>query len=271
MNKKNIRFIAADMDGTLLDEGGQLDPAFFPLYQKLADENIIFCAASGRQYFSLTSLFKPVAENMMFIAENGALVMHQGKEIFSSTMERNSTFDIIRQAKSIENVHVVLCGKKSAYIDTPCPDAMAEIKKYYFECQVVDDLFNVEDEFIKVAILHFEGSEQMIYPTIDSAFGKDYKVVLSSKIWLDVMNTSASKGAAIEHLQKTLGFSYEETMSFGDYFNDVEMLEASYYSYAMENAHPGVKLYARNIAPSNTEGGVIRVIEQYLANIQANN
>ncbi len=201
---------------------------------------------------------------MYFIAENGTLVMHQGKEVYSSTMDSMSVRGVIEKAKAIENIHVVLCGKKSAYIDTPCPDAMEEIKKYYHECKMVNDIAEVDDEFIKVAILHFDGSEEHIYPPINSAFGDKFKVVVSSSIWVDVMNPNASKGEAIRYLQQALDFSYEETMSFGDYFNDVEMLQASYHSYAMENAHPGVKPYARNIAPSNTENGVIQVIESYL-------
>ncbi len=55
------------------------------------------------------------------------------------------------------------------------------------------------------------------------------------------MNKEASKGAAIRFLQQHLGFKFEETMSFGDYFNDVEMLKESYHSYAMDNAHPEIK------------------------------
>ncbi len=93
-------------------------------------------------------------------------------------------------------------------------------------------------------------------------FDATHQVVVSAKIWLDVMNAKASKGAAIRHLQQALGFTRQQTMSFGDYFNDVEMLEQSYHSYAMANAHPEVKAIARFIAPSNEESGVLQVIQQ---------
>lgn len=76
------------------------------------------------------------------------------------------------------------------------------------------------------------------------------------------MNAETSKGAAIEHFQNTLGFSFEETMSFGDYLNDLEMLQESYYSYAMENAHQKIKETARFIAPSKKDGGVFTVIRE---------
>ena len=35
MPQQNIKFIAADMDGTLLNEHGKLDPEFFNLYERL--------------------------------------------------------------------------------------------------------------------------------------------------------------------------------------------------------------------------------------------
>ena len=262
MSKHNVKFIAADMDGTLLNEHSQLDPSFFEIYQQLEDNNIMFAAASGRQYYSLLETFKPVKDRMMFIAENGTLVMHQGKELYSCSMDTPSIINIIQTARSIEGTQIVLCGKNSAYIETQDPKALAEFSKYYQRCQYVEDLLAVDDEFIKVAICHFDGTEEFVFPSFDANFGSSHQVVVSAKIWLDVMNAEASKGAAIKHLQNTLGFSFEETMSFGDYLNDLEMLQESYYSYAMENAHQQVKETARFIAPSNKDAGVFSVIKE---------
>lgn len=259
-----IKFIATDMDGTLLDENSNLPTAFPEFFQRLKNENILFAAASGRQYYSLYDTFDGYQDEMLFIAENGTLVMHQGKELYSCTLDRDSVPAIINKARSIQDAFIVLCGKKSAYIETQDPTALEEINKYYHRCEYVEDLLTVEDEFIKIAVLNFNGSAEYIEPTIRPAFGDEFQVVVSAKIWLDVMNKVASKGAAIRHLQQTMGFTYEQTMSFGDYFNDAEMLKESYYSYAMENAHPGVKELARFSAPSNTEYGVISAVYDFL-------
>ena len=259
-----IQFIAADMDGTLLNDNGQLDPEFFNVYRELEKKDIIFATASGRQYYSLCETFSSVKDTMMFIAENGTLVMYKGKELYSCTMDSDVVADIIRVTRGIPFAHIVLCGKKSAYIETRDTQALDEIKKYYHRCHYVDDLLTVDDEFIKVAICHFSGSEKNLYPVIDPKFGLDSKVVISAKHWLDVMNIEASKGCAIAHLRQCLGFTFEQTMSFGDYFNDIEMLKESYYSYAMENAHPEVKQHARFLAPSNQHSGVVTIINEYL-------
>lgn len=106
MQKHNVKFIAADMDGTLLNEHSELDPSFFDLYQQLEDKNIIFAAASGRQYYSLLETFEPVKDRMMFIAENGTLVMYQGEELYSCSMDTPSVINIIKTAREIGRAHV---------------------------------------------------------------------------------------------------------------------------------------------------------------------
>ncbi|PMH12871.1 Cof-type HAD-IIB family hydrolase [Vibrio breoganii] len=262
MPQSQIKFIAADMDGTLLDEHSQLNPEFFDIFEKLYDKGITFAAASGRQYYSLIDMFASVKDRMMFIAENGTMVMHLGQELYSCELDTPSAKEIIKSARQIDGTYVVLCGKQSAYIETEDQRALDEIKKYYHRCQYVSDLLAVDDEFIKVAILNFNGSEELIYPSFSAQFGESHQVVVSAKIWLDVMNKHASKGAAIKHLQNTLGFTFEETMSFGDYLNDLEMLKESYHSYAMANAHPKIKEVARFCAPSNVEAGVLTTIKE---------
>ncbi|MBB1272157.1 Cof-type HAD-IIB family hydrolase [Psychromonas sp. SR45-3] len=269
MAQHNIKFIATDMDGTLLDNEGRLPPDFFDVFQQLEQKDIMFAAASGRQYYSLLQTFSSVKERMIFIAENGTLVMHKGEELYSCTIDTSSIHRIIKEARLIEGAHIVLCGKKSAYIETQIPEALNEIKKYYHRCEFVKDLLEVEDEFIKIAICHFDGSQEHVYPSINEKFSIDHKVVVSAKVWLDVMNINASKGDAITYLQDTLKFSFEQTMSFGDYFNDIEMLQASFHSYAVENAHEKVKKYARFSAPSNLNHGVLNVIKEHLQLIES--
>ena len=264
MSLSDIKFVAADMDGTLLDENSHLNPEFFELYEQLEQKQIMFAAASGRQYYSLMETFSPIKDRMMFVAENGTLVMHQGKELYSCTIDDSAIEAIIEQARAISGTHIVLCGKNSAYIETQDPRALEEFAKYYHRCEYVEDLLNVEEEFIKVAICHFDGTEELVFPTMNEYFGDNHQVVVSAKIWLDVMNAEASKGAAIKHLQQTLGFSHEQTMSFGDYLNDLEMLKESYHSYAMENAHETIKQTARFRAPSNRENGVLQIIKDKL-------
>jgi hydroxymethylpyrimidine pyrophosphatase-like HAD family hydrolase len=53
-------------------------------------------------------------------------------------------------------------------------------------------------------------------------------------------------------------------MVFGDFLNDLEMMGAADYSFAMDNAHPLLRERARYIAPPNSENGVVRTISSVL-------
>lgn len=89
-------------------------------------------------------------------------------------------------------------------------------------------------------------------------------MVVSGKYWLDIMNKNINKGNALEKLQNALNITPQQTMAFGDYMNDIEMLKNSKYSYAMKNAHPSVKEAASFEACSNDNFGVLEIIKNYL-------
>ena len=58
------------------------------------------------------------------------------------------------------------------------------------------------------------------------------------------------------------GITPEETMVFGDQYNDIDMFDKACYSFAMEGAVEGVKKKARFIAGSNNEGAVVKTIRK---------
>lgn len=68
-----IKLIASDVDGTLIqDSTPDLYREMVETIYKLKKKGILFCAASGRQYFSLRNVFRDVADEIAYIAENGA-------------------------------------------------------------------------------------------------------------------------------------------------------------------------------------------------------
>ena len=88
-------------------------------------------------------------------------------------------------------------------------------------------------------------------------------MAVSGDHWMDIMNQGVNKGSALQKLQKKLGITPEETMAFGDYYNDVEMLQQAAYSFVMENANPDLRPFGRYLAKSNREYGVAQAIRQY--------
>ncbi len=266
--RPDIRLIAADMDGTLLDDAKEIHDHFWPLVDALFERGIRFCPASGRQYFNLYSRFADVADEMVFIAENGAFVVRGTEEISSDTLDpelvRRVVLAIRDLATSGADVGAVVCGKRAAYIERGDPPFRAQVDSYYASLEVLEDLLErPADGILKIAVYDFSSAERSTAPAL-APFRDEVRVVVSGAHWVDVQSTSTSKGAGIRHLQEALGITRAQTMVFGDFLNDLEMMDEADYSFAMHNAHPALKERARYVAPPNTENGVIRTISSVL-------
>lgn len=262
-HRPDIRLIACDLDGTLLDDEHAIHDDFWPLVERLEAQGIVFCPASGRQYFNLAERFESIADKLVFIAENGSYVVRGGVELSSDCLSQETAHVAIRIARDLRarggRSGAVLCGKRSAYIEWADTDFHAEVAKYYHRLERVDDLLAIEDDFLKVAVFDFESSERMVYPAF-AGLRDGHQVVVSGKHWLDVMAPSASKGAALRQVQQAMNITREQTMAFGDFLNDLEMMDEAGYSFAMANAHAQLKARARFLAPGNADNGVVRTI-----------
>ncbi|MBF0597221.1 HAD family hydrolase [Faecalibacter rhinopitheci] len=263
MNLKNIKLIVSDMDGTLLRSNHELSPEFNAIHQQLIANNIHFVPASGRQFYSITSYFENNKDEMSIIAENGTYVTYKGNEVFVDELDRDLIKDIILETRTIKGANLVLAGKNAAYVESKDEDFLAFFQNFYSKNIQVNDLLAIENEqFIKVAIHHADGSATNLYPKFKRFEQNNLNVVISGELWMDMMNKGTNKGKALTELQEKLGITKDETMVFGDYMNDIEMLKLAKYSYAMANAHPSVKEVANFEAPSNDDDGVLQVIKQ---------
>lgn len=147
----------------------------------------------------------------------------------------------------------------------PCSqEFLNEIDKYYIQKHIVNDLYAVDDNIFKIAICDLGISAENSYKILNPLFGKDNKVVVSGALWVDINGKSVNKGAALKEIQELYNITYEETMVFGDFYNDIEMLKEAHYSFVMENANEDMRQYGNFIAKSNKEAGVIQAIHEYV-------
>lgn len=256
----SVKLIASDMDGTLLNGKGELDPAFFSLFEKLECRGIRFAAASGRQYEGLRQTFAPVADRMLFIAENGAYAASGGDEWLVVDMDREAVAQVIGMVRDIEGACIVLAGRDSAYIEDKQPEFVREARRYYTRCREVRDLLEVQgDRLLKIAVYDFRGARKNSYPRLKH-LEREFQVAVSGEKWMDISRKGADKGSALELIQRKLGISPEETMVFGDQMNDAEMMRQARFSYAVANAVPEIRAMAAFEAPSNEENGVMQVL-----------
>jgi Cof subfamily protein (haloacid dehalogenase superfamily) len=264
MNLSKIKLIAADMDGTLLNAKHELSQDFFTVFEQIKSKGLLFAAASGRQFFNIENKFEKIKDDILFIAENGSYVVYKGDELLVQAMEPTIVHQQLLTARTLPDVHTILCGKKRAYVESDAPEFMKNLVMYYDKYQVVDDLMQIEDDqFLKIALCDLAGSEKNSYPVFKN-MQEQLQVKVSGFIWLDLSHKLANKGRAIEVVQKKFGITMDETLVFGDYLNDLEMMQQAYFSFAMENAHQEVKKVSRFLAKSNEENGVTVVLQKML-------
>ncbi len=260
MDFTSIKLVVADMDGTLLTSDHKLPEEFYATFEKLHRKGILFAAASGRQYYNILKLFPGLEQEILFIAENGSYVAYKDEELLVQAMDKDTARAQLIDARNFPGVFQILCGKKQAYIDDETPEFLEKMTLYYDRVKVVSDVTTVEDDdFLKIALCDLNGAEQNTYQHFRKK-SDILQVKVSGKIWLDLSDPLANKGRALRHVQERFGISRDETMAFGDFLNDVEMLQESRFSYAMENAHPEVKKAAQYHAGSNDRNGVIEVL-----------
>jgi len=264
MDFSKIKLVVSDMDGTLLNDKHQVSARFFKQFELLKKNNIKFIAASGRQFQSIVEKLKPIQDDIGIIAENGAIAKYEGDKNVLLKLEHESIVECIETIRNIKDCYIVLCANKSAYIESADSKFFETLTQYYSEVQKVEDLTKVEnDDFVKIAIYHFNSTERFVYPHLKH-LESEFQVIVSGQNWLDISHKHANKAYALKLIQEKLDISPSETLVFGDYNNDLGMLALGDYSYAMENAHPRVKSVANFKTKSNNYEGVEHIIRKVL-------
>lgn len=259
-----IKLVVSDMDGTLVDDDKNIDPEIFGLLPKLKAAGIRFVVASGRQYPSLRNDFREHIGDVVIIAENGAFVMDNGKELYARCMARDEVQGCLRTIAQVEGALPLLCAKTCSYTDNRELYEHLKSPLFHYTMRLAEDLYAVEDEIIKVSIIERGGKGAAdcygrLRPLLDPALN----LVVSGATCLDTGIRGINKGTAVRALQEMWGISPEETMVFGDQHNDMEMFECAHFSFAMENAAEEVKARARYRTGSNNDGGVVQAIRKF--------
>ncbi|MGW5514953.1 Cof-type HAD-IIB family hydrolase [Nocardia africana] len=260
----DVRLVVCDMDGTLLTDSGVVPDTFWPLLEVMRSRGVTFVPASGRQYATLATLFERAPDGVSYIAENGCLVVHSGVVVSMACLEFDTVRQVVRatrEAPGAAGLGLVVCGLDSAYIERTDPAFVAEASKYYARLEHVGDLTAVTDKVLKLAIYDFTDAERTAERVFGSIAARE-QVVVSGKHWIDITSRDADKGRAVRSLQEALGIPPARTAVFGDYLNDLEMLDAARWSFAMANAHPEVRARARYLAPANDEDGAVTVLSR---------
>lgn len=259
-----IKLIASDLDGSLLDSEKNLPTDFFLILKELNKRGIKFIASSGRSYVTLKKDFSPYTNDLAYICDNGSFAVMNEKIVIKNIIDKRYFKELIETLRCLQGVQLLFCGQKGTYHISYDETFNRQVDTYYINQVLVNSLYEIDDDIFKIAICDMKNPINNSYPVLKEKFEGKLNLQISGSVWMDVMNLNVNKGEALKVFQKKLKATRDETLTFGDFYNDIEMLQNSRYSFVMKNANADMRKYGEYIAPSNDNWGVIQVLKVLL-------
>ena len=272
--KMDIRVIATDMDGTLLDPKGQLDlPRLEKILDKLDQCDIRFVIATGNEVHRMRQLLGHLAERVVLVVANGARIFENNELIQAQTWDDAIVDRALAHFKGREcqdqfvvtamNGGFVKEGTVFTELDKFMTPEM--IEKLYQRMNFVDEFDpNLFGGVLKMSMVVGEERLDSVLQEVNDLFDGRVRAVSSGYGCIDILQDGIHKAWGLVELLKRWNLKPEQIMAFGDSENDIEMLELAGISYAMENAEEAVKRVATKVAPANSQAGVYQVLENWL-------
>jgi Cof subfamily protein (haloacid dehalogenase superfamily) len=252
-----IKLIFTDLDGTLLKNDKSMPADTQRVFRELANRGVICGIATGRSLPSLHRDFGGLGE-LAYIAENGAIAEYKGEILYKEIMSTAHVHTVLDTALTVPKSHIVLACAKYAYTNAHDEHILEHFRMYYPNIKPVENLYAVKDDILKIAFYSIERKADVLA----SAFTELTQVAqsVSGVDWIDFLSIGVNKGRGIAAFQTKFGIARDEIMAFGDYMNDYELLQSVGESYAMDNAHPGVKAVSKHVIGTNEDEAVIKTL-----------
>ena len=270
----DIRVIATDMDGTLLDPKGQLDlPRLEKILDKLDQCDIRFVIATGNEVHRMRQLLGHLAERVVLVVANGARIFENDELLQAQTWDDAMVDKALGHFKGREcQDQFVVTGMNGGFVKEGT--VFTELDKFMTP-EMIEKLYqrmNFVDEFdsslfggvLKMSMVVGEERLDSVLQEVNDLFDGRVRAVSSGYGCIDILQDGIHKAWGLVELLKRWNLKPEQIMAFGDSENDIEMLELAGISYAMENAEDAVKRVATKVAPANSQAGVYQVLENWL-------
>lgn len=265
---KDIRLIATDLDGTLLDRDGFIRPYTRKTLAQCIERGITVMLVSGRCHNTARMPAVQARLDLVVASSNGARIdkTPYGPTIYERLMNKEecaAVYEILRDCPGNIYSYVRginfgrLCdtdsGEKRIRIDGLADDPLQWIYNDVerMEAEALDNVHKFEIYDKRPELLE-EYAKRL------TAIGM--LVTSSNPEDIEIQPMDSSKGMAVRKMAELLGITKDQIMCFGDNTNDASMLEEAGIGVAMSNAVPELRAIADYIAPPNCYEGEARTI-----------
>lgn len=273
---RDIKIIALDLDGTLLNSNKELTPCNLAALQKAADAGIEIVPTTGRFYGGMPEAIRNLPFVHYAITINGAAVydVQRRQDIAKAEIPLQSSVEIMAYLDTVPVIYDCYMDNWGWMTRTMWEKAeefapndhylkmirelrkpVPELKAYLLETG--HDVQKIQ-LFVKDMELHRELLR--LLPVRFPQTAVSTSVVNN----VEINSLHANKGEAIGTLAACLGYDISQTMSFGDGLNDLSMIKAASIGVAMANACPEVLAAANEMTLDCDHDGVAAGIEQFV-------
>ncbi|WP_078427959.1 Cof-type HAD-IIB family hydrolase [Alkalihalobacterium alkalinitrilicum] len=243
VKKKNIKLIAIDLDGTLLNHQHEISMENRKAIKQAEAQGIHVVISTGRTIMACEELVKSLSLSSYLITVNGSEIWDEnGKLIDRQILD----VEHIKHMWQLKQQHNTFCWAASVgnVWKEKFPEEFTEHEWMKFG-------FDVKDDNIRKVIL-----DELLQI-------KELEVSNSSLTNIEINAAGVNKARAIEKVCKRLGITMDHVLSMGDSLNDLAMIKEAGIGVAMGNAQPSVKNAADWVTTSNVEHGVAVAIRKW--------
>lgn len=278
-NKNDIKLIATDLDGTLLDSGMGLSEKNKQSLERAAEMGVILVIATGRSYRSIPNYVKEIKGLKYAVTANGSKIhdFETSKLLYDQYISESAIDDVwdVLNTKGIM-LEVFVDGRPYVhnwdYVNPQIFGVSDSFMKYFMASRKpVEDIFQFIKEHkskIENINLVFRSPQERLdaLSTLEAIISKNNSFSLTSSFAfnLEVGGLYVNKGEAIHKLCEMNQLSRENVMCLGDNSNDKEMVEYAGIGVAMSDAVSDVKDVADFVTKSSSESGVAFAVEKFV-------
>ncbi|WP_297818574.1 Cof-type HAD-IIB family hydrolase [uncultured Lactobacillus sp.] len=265
----NIKLIAVDLDGTLLNSQQQVTPLTKQALQRAAAAGIKVVPCSGRPFPGVKGYLDELNladKNQYAVTFNGALVFNLSGDIIVRELLHYDDFkyfyDLSQKYKMQFHFELedrfVTCDHFLNYLMSR--------ESWLTRMPIEISSFDKIDKNLEFTKGMYSGKPADIVKYLDQLpqeLFERYNVSTSDPTLIEINSRTASKGNALKELGKVLNIKPEEIMIFGDQKNDLSMFsEPGFHKVAMGNAIDIIKQKADFVTKTNDQDGIAYALEE---------
>ena len=279
---RDIRVIALDLDGTLLDSQKGMSKVNAEALAYANSKGVAVVPTTGRFFGMMPEVVRSLPFVRYAITINGAQVYDRERDeaIVREEIEVERAIAIMQLLDGYDVIYdcyrnnwgwmsASLQNRAEAYAtDAHYLKMVREFRKPVADLKEHLRATAEEGGIQKVMLFsRNDDPETKELCAIRTAMAEKFpEIKVTSSTWNDLEFNSplAHKGNALARFAEHLGCTIDNCMSFGDGLNDLTMIEAAGIGVAMANARDEVKSVADYITSTNDDDGVAKAIYEFV-------